>query len=92
MSMNPEPEPIEVNFKKVYLFKPNDGEHYGSFHYPMLNGANIILNNVRMCPMCYHRYQDMEDSLQENDETALAMSDSDAKSIVTKLFTRKMER
>jgi hypothetical protein len=55
----------------------------------MLNGVNVVIDNVRMCPECYQRYENMEKSLK--DKNMMQMSDSDAKTIVYKLVTSKME-
>jgi hypothetical protein len=84
---NPEPEPVIRNNEKDHHFKPYNGGRYIYFIYPMLNGGNLTLKNVRMCPGCYHHYQDMMDSMDDVElyDEMLNMSDCAAKTIIAKL-------
>ena len=50
-SKKEEPEPIIINNKKNYVFKPNNGGRYKEYIY-----QNIILKNARMCCNCNNRY------------------------------------
>lgn len=79
-----EPEPIEVNNEKRHFFKPYSGGRYVYFIYPMLNGGDLILENVRMCSGCNSRYHDMSGDT-DTEEEMMAMSDIDAKAIIAKL-------
>lgn len=81
----PEPEPTVVNSETWHIFKPHSGGRYCYFYYPTSDGGGVVLENVRMCLTCYHRYQDMHDALQDDQQEASAMSDTDAANIVTKL-------
>ena len=55
-SKKEEPEPITINNKKNYVFKPNDGGRYKEYIYQIDNDRNIILKNARMCYNCNNRY------------------------------------
>lgn len=55
-SKKEEPEPITINNKNIYIFKPNDGGRYKQYIYQIDNEHSIILKKARMCCSCNNRY------------------------------------
>lgn len=83
-SMTVEPKPYDVENVKKHVFKPYSGGCYDEFVYPMSDGGNLILKNVRMCRGCYDRYQEICNSSFDKEDVS-AMSNRDAEAILAKL-------
>jgi len=58
-----EPEPPKKQFGKEtwYSFKPHSGGRYQNIQYPMSDGGNLILENVRICRSCCYRHIEFEE-------------------------------
>ena len=64
---------------EMHYFKPYSGGKYARFCYPINNTQTLILNNLRICASCHHRY------LEFSEENCTEELMSDAKIIMKKL-------
>ena len=83
-----EPEPYSIYTtqnidnncsNEMHCFKPYSGGKYARFCYPINNTQTLILNNLRICSSCHHRY------LEFSEENCVEELMSDAKIIMKKL-------
>lgn len=51
--------PCKINDEFLYLFKPNNGGRYPWYIWPLSDGGTVIVKNIRVCPGCKARYQEM---------------------------------
>jgi hypothetical protein len=81
----PEPSIYTSNNKddnrveNMYFFKPYSGGKYTRFCYPINNTQTLVLNNLRICASCHHRY------LEFSEENCTEELMTDAKTIMKKL-------
>ena len=81
----PEPSIYTSNNKddnrveNMYCFKPYSGGKYMRFCYPINNTQTLVLNNLRICASCHHRY------LEFSEENCTEELMTDAKTIMKKL-------
>jgi hypothetical protein len=81
----PEPSIYTSNNKddnrveNMYCFKPYSGGKYTRFCYPINNTQTLVLNNLRICASCHHRY------LEFSEENCTEELMTDAKTIMKKL-------
>lgn len=40
----------------IYSYKPYSGGKYSKFCYPINDQQTLVLNNLRICSSCHHRY------------------------------------
>lgn len=57
----PEPSPNKSENEVWYTFKPHSVGRYERLSYPMSNGGELILKNVRICRSCCHRHIEFEE-------------------------------
>lgn len=55
-STNPEGNPVKINNADRFVFKPYSGGRYSYFTWPMTNGDNVTVTNIRVCAGCNARY------------------------------------
>lgn len=68
------------NFNKnIHTFKPYSGGKYSKFCYPINDTQTLILNNLRICSSCHHRY------LEFTEENYIDDLKIDANTIMKKL-------
>lgn len=70
--------------EKRYFFKPYSGGRYNQLSYPMQNGGEIFLKNVRMCSYCCKRL------IEFDEEGCIEYLQNDSKNIIKKLQKMKV--
>ncbi len=70
---------ISAKTEYVYSYKPYSGGKYAKFCYPINDTQMLVLNNLRICSSCHHRY------LEFTEENCVDELKKDANIIMKKL-------
>lgn len=70
--------------EKRYYFKPYSGGRYNQLSYPMHNGGELFLKNVRICSYCCKRL------IEFDEEGCIEYLQNDSKNVIKKLQKMKV--